>query len=68
MGDFGVRVLDDGWTAVTSDGSLSAHFEHTVAFKRVGQQNFDNRVKWIETFLRTFEVMAKEDVIEVQGW
>lgn len=26
-----VRVLDDGWTAVTADGSLSAHFEHTVA-------------------------------------
>jgi methionyl aminopeptidase len=26
-----VRVLDDGWTAVTEDGSLSAHFEHTVA-------------------------------------
>jgi methionyl aminopeptidase len=26
-----VRVLDDQWTAVTADGSLSAHFEHTVA-------------------------------------
>jgi methionyl aminopeptidase len=25
------RVLDDDWTVVTSDGSLSAHFEHTVA-------------------------------------
>jgi methionyl aminopeptidase len=25
-----VKVLDDGWTAVTRDGSLSAHFEHTV--------------------------------------
>jgi methionyl aminopeptidase len=27
----GVRVLDDNWTAVTADGSASAHFEHTVA-------------------------------------
>ncbi|RMF24304.1 MAG: type I methionyl aminopeptidase [Deltaproteobacteria bacterium] len=27
----GVRVLDDGWTAVTADGRRSAHFEHTVA-------------------------------------
>ena len=27
----GVRVLDDKWTAVTEDGSPSAHFEHTVA-------------------------------------
>jgi methionyl aminopeptidase len=26
-----VRVLKDGWTAVTDDGSMSAHFEHTVA-------------------------------------
>jgi methionyl aminopeptidase len=26
-----VQVLEDGWTAVTQDGSLSAHFEHTVA-------------------------------------
>lgn len=29
-GGFDVAVLDDGWTAVTTDGSLSAHFEHTV--------------------------------------
>jgi methionyl aminopeptidase len=27
----GVQVLDDGWTAVTEDGSMSAHFEHTIA-------------------------------------
>jgi methionyl aminopeptidase len=26
-----VRVLDDGWTVVTQDGSLSAHYEHTIA-------------------------------------
>ena len=26
-----VRVLDDGWTVVTEDGSLSAHYEHSVA-------------------------------------
>jgi methionyl aminopeptidase len=26
-----VMVLDDGWTAVAKDGSMSAHFEHTVA-------------------------------------
>lgn len=30
-GAYDVQVLDDGWTAVTADGSLSAHFEHTVA-------------------------------------
>ena len=30
-GGAAVKVLADGWTAVTRDGSLSAHFEHTVA-------------------------------------
>ncbi len=30
-GGSGTIVLKDGWTAVTADGSLSAHFEHTVA-------------------------------------
>lgn len=29
-----VKVLNDGWTAVTADGSLSAHFEHTVAVRQ----------------------------------
>ena len=32
----GVRTLGDGWTAVTEDGSLSAHFEHTVAVTEDG--------------------------------
>jgi methionyl aminopeptidase len=31
-----VKVLADGWTAVTKDGSLSAHFEHTVAVTKAG--------------------------------
>lgn len=31
-----IKVLDDGWTAVTADGSLSAHFEHTVAITKKG--------------------------------
>ncbi len=31
-----VQVLDDGWTAVAKDGSMSAHFEHTVAVTDTG--------------------------------
>jgi methionyl aminopeptidase len=31
-----VVVLGDGWTAVTADGSMSAHFEHTVAVTAAG--------------------------------
>jgi len=33
-----VEVLDDGWTAVTCDGGLSAHFEHTVAITDNGPE------------------------------
>lgn len=35
-GSSDVRILDDGWTAVTEDGSWSAHFEHTIAITRQG--------------------------------
>jgi len=31
IGDWRVKVLDDGWTALTADGSLTAQFEHTIA-------------------------------------
>jgi methionyl aminopeptidase len=33
-----VEVLEDGWTAVTVDQSLSAHFEHTVAILPTGPE------------------------------
>jgi methionyl aminopeptidase len=36
MGHWEVRVLADRWTAVTADGSLAAHFEHTVAVTEHG--------------------------------
>ncbi len=36
MGSADVKVLEDGWTAITVDGSLSAHFEHTVAITKDG--------------------------------
>ena len=39
----GVRTLDDGWTAVTEDGSLSAHFEHTVAVTEAGPEILTRR-------------------------
>jgi len=35
-GTFDVVILRDGWTAVTADGALSAHFEHTIAVTRQG--------------------------------
>jgi methionyl aminopeptidase len=36
LGTAAVRMLDDGWTAVTQDGRWSAHFEHTVAITPQG--------------------------------
>ena len=38
MGSWEVEVLSDGWTAVTKDHSLAAHFEHTVAITEQGPQ------------------------------
>ena len=38
MGSCEVRVLEDGWTAVTADGSLAAHFEDTIAITGNGPE------------------------------
>ncbi|MGI9534692.1 MAG: type I methionyl aminopeptidase, partial [Thermodesulfobacteriota bacterium] len=38
VGTADVRILNDGWTAVTADGKLSAHFEHTVAITDNGPE------------------------------
>ena len=38
LGGDGTTVLGDGWTVVTADGSLSAHFEHTVAVTDAGHE------------------------------
>jgi methionyl aminopeptidase len=43
MGRAAVKVLADGWTAVTRDGSLSAHFEHTVAVTKNGPRVLTER-------------------------
>ena len=37
-GTYKVRMLTDGWTAVTADGKLSAHFEHTIAITDHGPE------------------------------
>ena len=36
MGDYKTKLLADKWTVVTADGSLAAHFEHTVAVTKDG--------------------------------
>ena len=36
IGKFNIKVAPDKWTIITSDGSLSAHFEHTVAITKNG--------------------------------
>jgi len=36
LGDYATKMLNDKWTVVTADGSLAAHFEHTVAVTQEG--------------------------------
>jgi len=43
LGGHDVKILDDGWTAVTKDGSLAAHFEHTVAVTETGPEVLTSR-------------------------
>jgi len=38
VGSYGTRLLPDGWTVVTADGALSAHFEHTIAITDDGPE------------------------------
>ena len=38
MGTYRTRVLPDQWTVVSADGSLTAHFEHTIAVTENGPQ------------------------------
>jgi len=40
VGKYDVKILDDGWTAVTKDKSLSAQFEHTVGITENGYEIF----------------------------
>ena len=44
-GKYDVKILDDGWTAVSKDKSLSAQFEHTVGIKDDGYEIFTESVK-----------------------
>jgi methionyl aminopeptidase len=34
------ELLDDGWSVITADGGLSAHFEHTIAITDDGPEIF----------------------------
>jgi methionyl aminopeptidase len=38
LGDHDTRILDDDWTIVTRDGSLAAHFEHSIAVTEQGPE------------------------------
>ena len=45
LGDYAVEVLSDGWTAVTRDRSMAAHFEHTVAILESGPEILTRRME-----------------------
>jgi methionyl aminopeptidase len=54
VGDYEVDILDDGWTVVTRDRSLSAQFEHTIVVTRNGCEVLTRR----DRPLRASEVLA----------
>ena len=45
IGSFKVKILSDGWTAVTSDKSLSAQFEHSIGVTSKGYEIFTSSKK-----------------------
>ncbi len=45
FGKYDVKILNDGWTAVTKDKSLSAQFEHTIGITENGYEIFTESVK-----------------------
>jgi methionyl aminopeptidase len=53
MGGYDVETMEDGWTTVTVDGSLSAHFEHSIAITAEGP-----------VILSTLDTMEKSRVSE----
>ncbi|MGD0190238.1 MAG: type I methionyl aminopeptidase [Rhizomicrobium sp.] len=48
LGGYGVKVLNDGWTAVTRDRSLSAQFEHSVGVTETGVEIFTASPKGLD--------------------
>jgi len=44
-GNYKVEILPDGWTVVTKDGSLSAHFEHSIAITDNGPEILSKKIK-----------------------
>ena len=60
-----VKVLSDGWTAVTRDRSLSAQFEHTVAVTETGVEIFTLSPKGLDR--PRLAAVARQDRLNV-GW
>jgi methionyl aminopeptidase len=58
LGGYGVKVLNDGWTAVTRDRSLSAQFEHTVGVTETGVEIFTLSPKGLDKPPYGFELGA----------
>ena len=53
-----VKILKDGWTVVTQDGSLSAHFEHTIVVKTLKAEILST-FEWIEKAVAENQELVK---------
>jgi methionyl aminopeptidase len=59
LGDFRCEVLDDDWTVITADGSLSAQFEHTVLVTETGCEILTGRS---QPLVNSEDAPARDDV------
>ena len=50
IGNYETKILQDGWTAVTKDKSLSAQFEHTIGVTKDGYEILPNQAKVIKFY------------------
>ena len=60
-GKYEVKILDDGWTAVSKDKSLSAQFEHTVGIKDNGYEIFTESVNG---YVKPLIINDRKDILE----
>ena len=51
VGEWDVKMLKDGWTAVTKDKSLSAQFEHTLVLLKMVMKSLQNLLKVTQSLL-----------------
>ena len=67
VGNYETKILNDGWTAVTKDKSLSAQFEHTVGITKDGYEIFTAVKKFRINLLNMIERYSRKELKSYLG-